>query len=127
MGRVILYADRITDSIKTVMDETNRRREVQRNFNKEHGITPQSVVKSVDDVLKITVAADGVKSEAPRVEIPKPRDVAEAEELVGKLEIMMTEAARNLDFERAAELRDEIAKIRKGMISIAIKSGDHKI
>lgn len=122
-GRVILYADRITDSIRMVLDETERRREEQRKFNEEHGISPQSVVKSVDDVMKTTVAADRVKSETPKVDIPKPRDVAEAEELMGKLEIMMTEAARDLDFEKAAELRDEIARIRKDIVSIAIKSG----
>ena len=117
-GRVILYADRVTDAIRTVLDETERRRELQRQYNEEHGITPESVVKSVEDVMKATLVADGVKAPVPTIEIPEPQDLAEAEELVGRLMKMMREAAGNLEFEKAAEIRDEIERIRREKIPV---------
>jgi len=117
-GRVILYADHVTDSIRTVLDETNRRREMQRQYNAEHGITPKSVVKSVEDVMRTTLVAEGAKSHALKMEIPLPQDLAEAEDLVARLEKMMRDAASKLEFEKAAEIRDEIERIRKEMMPV---------
>jgi excinuclease ABC subunit B len=117
-GRVILYADQVTDSIQAVLDETNRRRELQRQYNKEHGITPRSVVKSVEEVKRATLIAEGVKERATKIEVPEPQDLAEAEELVARLEKMMRDAASKLEFERAAEIRDEIERIRQKMIPV---------
>jgi len=117
-GKVILYADHVTDSIQMVLDETNRRREMQRQYNVEHGITPKSVVKSVEDVMRTTLVAEGAKSHALKMEIPQPQDLAEAEDLVARLEKMMRDAASKLEFEKAAEIRDEIERIRKEMIPV---------
>jgi excinuclease ABC subunit B len=117
-GKVILYADRVTDAIQTVLDETARRRELQRQYNKEHGITAASVVKSVEDVMRATTVADSAKAAAPKIELPMPQDMAEAEELVARLEKMMKEAAKDLEYEKAADLRDEIVRIKNEMIPV---------
>ncbi len=113
-GRVIFYADRVTDSMRKVIDETNRRREIQRKYNEEHGITPQSIVKTVEQVRLTTSAADA-RSKLAEVIQESRRDfttVYEAEAVLEELEKSMREAAAKLQFERAAEIRDEIGRIR---------------
>ncbi|MDH3444272.1 MAG: helicase-related protein, partial [Deltaproteobacteria bacterium] len=106
-GKVILYADRITESMKRAIDETNRRRKLQGAFNKKHGITPQTVVKSLGSPLVKIYEADYV--DVPLVADGGARyGLAELSRMIGQLKKEMKQAAEQLDFEKAAELRDRI-------------------
>jgi excinuclease ABC subunit B len=109
-GTVILYADSVTDSMKRAIDETNRRRRLQAEFNKKHGITPQTVVKSLGAPLVEVYEADYVTVPlvAERAETYDPR---ESPRLIERLKKEMKQAAANLEFERAAELRDRIREL----------------
>jgi excinuclease ABC subunit B len=108
-GQVIMYADRMTDSMQRAIDETNRRREVQLAYNEAHGIQPQSIVKEVRD-LTDRVRAVAEEQVAYRVEgLPK----VEIGYLIDQLENQMKEAAANLEFEKAALLRDQVFELRK--------------
>jgi excinuclease ABC subunit B len=107
-GTVILYADRVTNAIKNLQDETNRRRELQGKYNEDHGITPESIYKTVEEVLSTTSVAD---SKVAAVISEKHFDALskmEKEELIDELTREMLAASDRLEFERAAELRDEI-------------------
>ncbi|HST07810.1 MAG TPA: excinuclease ABC subunit UvrB [Gemmatimonadaceae bacterium] len=119
-GRAIFYADRMTGSMQRCIEETGRRRELQQAYNKEHGITPVSVTKSVDQVRFITRVADA-RTEREEREKEKGRRVAEAgasygsdnlPALIAELEAQMREAATNLDFETAAQLRDQLFEVK---------------
>src|SRR5690242_1200435 len=119
-GKAIFYADRITGSMQRCLDETSRRRELQQAYNEEHGIVPQSVSKSIDQVRFITRVADA-RTEREEREREKGRRVAEAgahygadniPALIKELEAQMREAATNLDFETAARLRDELFELK---------------
>jgi excinuclease ABC subunit B len=127
-GRAIFYADKITGSMQRAIDETNRRREIQRAYNIEHGITPVGVTKSIEEVRFITRVADARDGsearEEDRTSRKRQQKVAEAAAhygtadlpgLIAKLEGEMREAAKNLDFESAARLRDELFDIRAKM------------
>ena len=112
-GTVILYADKITDAIRNFQKETARRRELQRRYNEEHGITPATIYKTVKEVMATTSVADS-KSSVPMVS-EKSFDILsklEKEEVIDTLEREMLAAAERLEFERAAELRDEIEMLR---------------
>ncbi len=112
-GTVILYADKITDAIRNFQKETARRRELQRKYNEEHGITPATIYKTVKEVMAATSVADS-KSSVPMVS-EKSFDILsklEKEEVIDTLEREMLAAAERLEFERAAELRDEIEMLR---------------
>jgi excinuclease ABC subunit B len=114
-GRVLLYADKMTEAIKGALDETNRRRAVQLSYNEEHGITPESIVKGVSDI------AEFLSLEAPHVPSRRRRGAREVEgmsadeleKLVINLEEEMFAAAEELRFEYAAKLRDEIKELRR--------------
>ncbi len=110
-GRVIMYADRITDSMKRAIDETNRRRQKQLQYNQEHGITPESVKKAVRDLIQIEQAAE----EKVEYEVGQNPNLtpAEIKEKIKTLETEMLKAASELEFEKAAELRDEIRNWEK--------------
>lgn len=113
-GHVIMYADKITDSMRLAIDETNRRRQLQLAFNKEHGITPKTIKKSIENNLLSLVASyrsfeDIVAEQMSELNIDK-RDLPK---LLTKLEKDMHNAAKLLDFERAAEIRDQIKKLRE--------------
>jgi excinuclease ABC subunit B len=118
-GRAIFYADRITGSMQRCLDETARRRTIQTQYNEEHGITPVSVSKSVEEVRFITRVADArterdeEKGKAKRV-AEKLRDYSASDPsaTIAELEAEMREAAKNLDFETAARLRDELFTLR---------------
>ncbi|HHS50121.1 MAG TPA: excinuclease ABC subunit UvrB, partial [candidate division Zixibacteria bacterium] len=114
-GKVILYADRITDSMARAMEETDRRRQAQIEYNIERGITPKSILKSVDDVMAATGIADsrGEKDEAPEPETPDYLESLPIEAKIDELERMMNSAAKNLEFEQAAFFRDEIRELEK--------------
>ncbi|MCK5526430.1 MAG: excinuclease ABC subunit UvrB, partial [Candidatus Latescibacteria bacterium] len=112
-GQVIMYADRITDSMRRAIDETNRRRTIQKRYNDEHDITPRTIYKSEEEILQATAVADSRLQIAESA--PEPRDYAaemDTEERIAHLEKEMAKAAENLEFERAAEIRDEIAGMR---------------
>ena len=109
-GHVIMYADSITDSMKRAMEETNRRREIQMQYNKEHGITPKTIEKSVRDLISISkkVAA----SEMQMDKDPESMSKKELEKLAKEVEKHMKKAAAELNFEAAAELRDKLIELR---------------
>jgi len=110
-GKVIMYADRITNSMQRAIDETDRRRTVQEAYNQAHGITPTSIQKKVRDLIQTTkVAESPVPYEAKQL---KKLSKKETLALVAKLEKDMRTAAKNLEFERAAELRDMIFELRE--------------
>ncbi len=118
-GRAIFYADRITDSMKRCIGETSRRRELQTAFNEEHGITPRSVSKSVDEVRFITRVADArmEKEERDRLRKVAEREATsynpeQLDEMIKQLEEEMRSAAEDLDFEAAARLRDEVFDLK---------------
>lgn len=115
-GRVIFYADRITNSMQRAIDETNRRREKQEAFNAEHGIVPETIYRSREEILQASSVLESVRGTAAetvsesRIEYDSSEDV---EELLSDLEKQMKSAAANLDFEKAAHLRDEIARLKE--------------
>ncbi len=114
-GKVIMYGDEITDSMRRAIDETNRRRTIQAAYNEEHGITPTTIEKAVRDTIRATGAARESALEEAAVgaaDLPT-EDLAE---LISGLEAEMREAAQNLEFEKAAELRDEITELEKVLI-----------
>jgi excinuclease ABC subunit B len=112
-GRAILYADRITDSMRRAMDETDRRRTVQRAYNEEHGITPQSVINTMDmGLAQILKAEYGDVAEEETAVLPTFATRAELDDFIAKLETQMREAAKKFEFEKAAHLRDTIKELR---------------
>jgi excinuclease ABC subunit B len=112
-GRVIMYADNVTASMKAAMDETERRREKQAAYNTEHGITPRGVNKAIDEGLR-AIIPQKPDDKKPRLDLKKiPKD--EYPSLVRELSAQMELASANLEFERAAELRDIIADIKKSL------------
>jgi excinuclease ABC subunit B len=110
-GQVMLYAETVTKSMRIAIDETNRRRELQRQFNEDHGITPESIVKSISDVLHSVYEADYVTVPLAADEEDKYYAQEDLEKLIKKLRKEMKAAADRYDFERAAELRDRIFKL----------------
>ncbi len=109
-GRVIMYADVITDSMKAAIDETNRRRKKQRQYNLQHGIVPQTIVKEVRDVVAAVLPSAGGNKK--KFKTPEHMSKAERGKLLKSLEKEMREAARRLEFEEAAQLRDAIIELR---------------
>jgi excinuclease ABC subunit B len=112
-GRVVMYADRVTDSMKRAIDETNRRRAKQLKFNEEHGITPISIHKAVRDLtdqMSPKAVAEMRGEYKTRAAEGMPR--SEMKRIIDELERQMKEAARNLEFERAAALRDELYELK---------------
>ena len=114
-GQVIMYADRITDSMKRAIDETKRRRTLQIAFNKEHGIEPKTVRKAINDIMDyVNQDEENTTSEQVNKELAR-MSRAEVMRLVSSLEDDMAEASRNMDFEEAARLRDQLVKLRTGI------------
>jgi excinuclease ABC subunit B len=111
-GRAILYADKMTDSMRQAMHETNRRRAVQEAYNAEHGITPASVVRQIDDVLSSVYERDYLTVPAQQPDRESFKSRADLDRTVAELEKAMRAAAANLEFERAAGLRDRLRKLR---------------
>lgn len=110
-GQVIMYADRITDSMQKAIEETGRRRSVQEEYNKKHGITPTTIQKDIHDVIRATHAAEEQVEYAPK-EKSRKLTKQERETLMANLEKEMKEAAKALDFERAAQLRDTLLELK---------------
>jgi excinuclease ABC subunit B len=121
-GKVIMYADKITESMRKVIEETNRRRKIQMEYNEKHGIKPETIYKSVEEILSSTSIAelrkkDYDKEEAAFTKIAEPvikyMSKEQREELIEQMTDEMLAAAKDLEFERAAFLRDEIEKLKK--------------
>ena len=110
-GRVIMYADRITDSMRSAIDETERRREIQEEHNKKHGITPQTIKKEVRDLIKISTAVDEEEKDLSEETI-KQLSRQERNELIETMELEMKQAAKDLNFEKAADLRDVVMELK---------------
>lgn len=113
-GRVIMYADVMTESMQKAIDETNRRRGIQQAYNEAHGITPQTIVKKVHDVIQITKAATE-KQKFGLEKDPESMSEKELKKLIQTLDKEMKHAAMELQFERAAEFRDKILELKKLM------------
>jgi excinuclease ABC subunit B len=138
-GRVILYADGVTESMSRAIDETNRRRAIQLRYNEEHGITPESITKPIRDLIELQAAeettayqpsasgeiltAEEIIHLVEQQGATVPWDVArllmlspqELEQTLQRLEAEMRRAAANLEFEKAAKLRDQVAELKKGL------------
>ena len=112
-GHVIMYADTITDSMHLAIEETQRRRKVQMQYNEEHGITPQTIKKSVRDLIAVSkkVAAEELRMEKD----PESMSRKELEKLIAELTKQMKKAAAELNFEAAAELRDKLVELKKAL------------
>ncbi|EGA89707.1 excinuclease ABC subunit B [Planococcus donghaensis MPA1U2] len=111
-GRVIMYADRITDSMQKAMDETTRRRTIQAEYNEKHGVTPITIQKKIRDVIRATNAAEESEEYISKAVTGKKLKKEERVKLISLLETEMKEAAKALDFERAAELRDTVLELK---------------
>jgi excinuclease ABC subunit B len=110
-GRVVMYADHITDSMRRTIDETNRRRSIQEAYNKAHGITPRGISKGIEKGLRPDLPEEAKTAKLDLKKIPKD----EYKHLLRDLSAQMELAAANLEFEKAAELRDIIADIKAKM------------
>ncbi|KAF0825086.1 excinuclease ABC subunit UvrB [Cytobacillus firmus] len=110
-GHVIMYADRITDSMEKAISETKRRRSIQEEYNEKHGITPMTIQKDIRDSIRATHAAEEQEEYQPSAKLGK-LNKKEREKLIGDMEKEMKEAAKSLNFERAAELRDLILELK---------------
>ena len=112
-GHVIMYADVITDSMRRAIDETLRRRELQETYNKEHGITPKTIKKAVRDL--ISISKEVAKTQKKLEKDMESMSRKELEELIGKVQKQMKAAAADLNFEMAAELRDQMIELKKNL------------
>ena len=110
-SKVIMYADRITGSMDRAIKETNRRREIQNKYNEEHGIVPKTIIKAVRDVIEATKVAE--ESSDYNVDEKVELSAKDKKKLIKQYTDEMMDAAKNLQFERAAELRDMIEKLKK--------------
>jgi excinuclease ABC subunit B len=124
-GQVIMYANRVTDSMKRAIDETNRRRAIQHQYNVEHGITPASIIKEVRDLtdrVRSMVQEEGQAEEGVVTLADLPKD--ELHKMIKELEGEMKKAAQALEFEKAAVLRDQIAELRGALIDKEVQTGE---
>ena len=115
-GHVIMYADTITDSMKTAIEETRRRREIQQKYNEEHGITPTTIKKAVRDLIAISKAAEESREEFRKD--PESMDAKELHKLVKELTKRMHQAAAELNFEEAIQLRERIVEVKQMLLEI---------
>lgn len=106
-GHVIMYADKITRSMKKAIDETERRRKIQTEFNKKHGITPTTIKKNIAEIIQVTKSTNEIE------EVKEEFSQEQIENIIINLETEMYKAAEELDFEKAAQIRDQIAKMKR--------------
>ncbi len=125
-GLVIMYADRITDSMHRAIDETQRRREVQEEYNREHNITPMTIKKKIKNLIETTLVAEAGKAYEVRSKKRLNMSAAEQEELIATLTREMREASHKLDFERAASLRDMIVELKGSLPAKAVAKRKRK-
>jgi excinuclease ABC subunit B len=117
-GKALLYADKITDSMRRAIGETERRRHKQQAYNEEHAITPQGVVKRIKDIIEGTYDMDAERKSLKAAQTQArylAMSVKDVSKEIKRLEKDMLQAAKNLEFERAAELRDQLKKLRESV------------
>ncbi len=112
-GRVIMYADTMTDSMRKAINETNRRRNIQQEYNEEHGIVPKTIIKKVHDIIHITKTEEQKRTSMLLEKDPESMSRGELLKAIEKLTIIMKREASELNFEKAAELRDQIVELKK--------------
>jgi excinuclease ABC subunit B len=117
-GRVIMYADKVTDSMRVCLSETDRRRVRQQAYNEEHGITPQSIIKQIDDVMSSVYERDYMTPQVVLGGVERFRTQAELDAHLEKLQGQMRAAAANLDFEKAAAIRDDLKRLRTADVGL---------
>ena len=115
-GHVVMYADVMTDSMRNAIEETNRRREIQKAYNKEHGITPTTIKKAVRDLIAVSKAV--AETEVKLKKDPESMSKKELKNLISQLEKQMRQAAAELNFEEAANLRDRMIEVKKMLLDI---------
>ena len=115
-GHVILYADTMTDSMRGAIDETVRRRKIQQEYNEAHGITPQTIHKAVRDLVTISQAAEAARDRLEKD--PESMDAKELKKLIAQVTKKMQQAAAELDFESAMELRDQMKELKRHLLEI---------
>jgi excinuclease ABC subunit B len=119
-GKAILYADTMTDSMKTAIEETSRRRGIQEEYNRRNGITPQTIVKGIDEVLTSVYERDYLDY----TKISEDKDIylspVKRKKRMEELDKLMKEAAKSLDFEKAARFRDELNKLKKRELELGL-------
>jgi excinuclease ABC subunit B len=118
-GRAIMYADVVTDSMTRAIGETERRRQLQEAYNIEHGITPASIVKAIDEVLSSVYERDYLTVPVLREPLDEFRTQADLEARIAEIDAAMKDAARNLEFEKAAALRDRLKRLRARELGVA--------
>jgi len=123
-GRVIMYADTMTASMKSAIAETERRRALQAAYNEEHGITPESVVRAIEDAMSTVYNMD-YSTPAAREPAETFRTQAELDAEIARLELEMKSAAANLDFERAATIRDTLKSLRGRELGLTTLQAGH--
>ena len=113
-GRVIMYADSVTDSMERAITETERRRAIQTAYNKEHGITPKTIVKPVSEMIGLTQIIDGENENEDAIDAKKYKKLSykDRNTMIEDLTAEMRKASEKLDFERAAKIRDKIKKLK---------------
>ncbi|MDE1549586.1 excinuclease ABC subunit UvrB [Jeotgalibaca caeni] len=111
-GKVIMYAERITDSMQKAIDETKRRRTIQEEYNEKHGIVPKTIIKEVRDLIRITHAPEDADEEMSTLEMSKQMTMEQRRAFVEQIELEMRQAAKDLQFEKAAELRDVVLELK---------------
>ncbi len=116
-GHVVMYADVMTDSMRNAIEETNRRRELQEAYNKEHNITPTTIRKAVRDLIAVSKAV--AETEVKLEKDPESMDRKELEKLIKEVEKQMRAAAADLNFEQAAELRDKMLELKKNLMELS--------
>src|SRR5687768_8638549 len=119
-----MYADKMTDSMRAAISETERRRTRQQAYNEEHGITPTSIVKAIEDVLSSVYERDYGSVPLVKEDRPTFRTQAELDAYIADLDKQMKEAAANLDFERAAALRDRVRALKTRELGLAAGGRD---
>ena len=112
-GRVIMYADVMTDSMRLAIEETTRRRAIQEQYNKEHGITPKTIKKAVRDLISISKKV--AETEDKMMKDPESMSRKELEKLIQQVKKQMQTAAADLNFEMAAQLRDKMIELKKNL------------
>jgi excinuclease ABC subunit B len=119
-GHVIMYADKVTDSMKHAIEETERRRKLQQEYNEAHGITPQTIQKSVRDLIAVSkkIAADEIQMEKD----PESMSKKELEKMIADIQKKMQKAAAELNFEAAAEYRDHMIKLKNALRDLEAES-----
>jgi excinuclease ABC subunit B len=121
-GRVIMYADTVTRSMQVAIGETDRRRTLQQAYNEAHGITPQSIIKQIDDVMSSVYERDYMTPSVAPEEGETFRTQAELDARIAGLQLEMKAAAANLDFEKAAGIRDRIKRLRNPGLGLPLST-----